>query len=97
MLKAPAAQGTTGAASSGGFRSGAAAFRNSKEGFLLEQDSIHRSVALAQAIEFCKQPPGATSSRDVLANASEFYDWLLKPAKQSHAERWTPTPGEGWK
>jgi hypothetical protein len=56
----------------GGF---AAAFRNSEEGQKREQDSIHRSVALTQAVaEF----PGCSFDEvtKLLQVAERFYEWL---------------------
>lgn len=60
-----------------------AAFRNTERGFLLEQDSIHRSVALQAAVSLADKP-GATSEvmpwpASVTAVAQHFYEWLRTP------------------
>jgi hypothetical protein len=49
-----------------------AAFRNSEEGQRREQESIHRSVALTQAVA-----AGGSENPDLtLARATKFYEWL---------------------
>lgn len=68
----------------GGFGGGPAAFRNTKEGFLLEQDSIHRSVALQQAIALVApvtlSAHATLDAATIIGAANDFYEWLRKPA-----------------
>lgn len=74
----------------GGFSGGGAKkeyvprYKDTIEGVLAEQDSIHRSVALTQAVIFSNaQHPGQPPH--VLSVADAFYDWLSK-------DRPTPMP-----
>lgn len=61
-------------AGKGGFGGGAPAFRNTREGFLLEQESIHRSVALQRAVE--AKAAKWDSLTSIEEYADRFYAWL---------------------
>src|SRR5215510_11807740 len=73
--KAGAARAGGGGGQSG-FRAGRAqaAYRNTAEGAADERASIHRSVALQQAVLVLGQ--NADGSQDVIALAEDFFDWL---------------------
>jgi hypothetical protein len=60
----------------GGF---AAAFKNTREGMLIEQDSINRSVALKAAIKAFGHPD-VRSLDTILEHAEKFYQWLSSGA-----------------
>ena len=78
----------------GGARSWSEAYSQSYEGRLAEQASIHRTVALQQAILFSNQvaiaiPPVDDKERLtlMLAAADEIYDWLRATAPAKPAEK----------
>lgn len=56
----------------GGFKGGPPRFRDTEEGFRTEQRSIHRSVALTQAVAF----HGAGNADDVINTATKFLAFL---------------------
>lgn len=67
-----------------GFGGGAAAFRNTREGMLAEQESIHRSVALTQAVVFISSGEAPAEAKP-LELADRFYHWLSQsPPRDSH-------------
>lgn len=65
-------------------------YRDTREGAIEEQASIHRSVALQRAIE-------ADSNREpdaILALAETFYAWLRKTAPAAEQPQKAPAPAE---
>ena len=91
--------------SGGGFGGGATAFRNTKEGQAAEQQSIHRSVALSQAVIV-----GGDDIYSILDTADRFYAWLkaaapgnpvaaspggIPSSRQPSGDTPSVTPGEG--
>jgi len=83
----PAPGGPGGGGKAGGGGGWQARFRDTEAGFLNEQDSIRRSVALAQAVAHVG--PGGRGD-DVLTAAGMFYDWLLTSTRN----RTFPTKGQ---
>jgi hypothetical protein len=79
----------------GGGRGGGApaAFRNTRDGFLLEQASIHRSVALQRAVEYYPDRVAETEANlTVLQIADDFYAWLSKTPVAPQQAPSTPQP-----
>jgi hypothetical protein len=65
----------------GGKRDYVPRWKDTEEGTKAEQDSIHRSVALTQAVAFfgpSKAAPTPGDTTDVLDAADKFYTWLSK-------------------
>ena len=55
-------------------------YRQDKEAFEREQASIHRSVALQQAVAYAARRETATPTPDILTMADSFAAWLSKAA-----------------
>lgn len=58
-------------------------FRDTEDGFRQEQDSIHRSVALQQAVAFCKED--VDKAQLVTEIADHFHKWLVGPQRAAPA------------
>lgn len=84
MLKAPR---------KGGFGGAPAAFRNTREGFYAEQQSIHRSVALDKALVFHGMRVEPPTVEQLLRTANELYGWLSLPSPGGQSS--VPATNEG--